>query len=103
MQAIVLRSEFPFFRRQLCARAARLRSRLAVEAASAIDLARLSVEFGELNLALARIADGSFGTCVECNRPIHRERLQTWPTARHCAACAGARQAVCSTMIPLPT
>ena len=34
--------------------------------------------------ALARLADGSFGTCVRCGGPIAPERLEALPWAAHC-------------------
>jgi RNA polymerase-binding transcription factor DksA len=42
----------------------------------------------EINAALARIEQGTFGTCEACRKPIARDRLQALPYARYCAACA---------------
>jgi RNA polymerase-binding transcription factor DksA len=42
----------------------------------------------ELNDALARIDQGSFGRCVECGQAISRRRLHAIPYARHCLRCA---------------
>lgn len=38
----------------------------------------------DIELALARIEDGSYGTCEVCGRPIGDERLRAKPSARLC-------------------
>jgi DnaK suppressor protein len=43
---------------------------------------------GEINAALQRINDGSYGLCEQCGAPIPFARLQAMPTARVCAVCA---------------
>jgi DnaK suppressor protein len=42
--------------------------------------------------ALARVADGTYGTCVTCGRPIPAERLAVRPAALECVTCASARR-----------
>ncbi len=37
--------------------------------------------------ALARIDDGSYGTCESCGEPIGKARLQAFPRATLCVAC----------------
>ena len=37
--------------------------------------------------ALARMADGSYGTCESCGEPIGKARLQAFPRAVLCVAC----------------
>jgi DnaK suppressor protein len=37
--------------------------------------------------ALSRIATGSYGTCVRCERAIPLGRLRVMPEAIHCVAC----------------
>jgi DnaK suppressor protein len=37
--------------------------------------------------ALARIPDGSFGTCRECGEPIEPKRLAAVPWAERCLKC----------------
>lgn len=37
--------------------------------------------------ALARIDDGSFGTCARCGKPIAEERLEAMPYATKCIDC----------------
>ena len=42
----------------------------------------------EIDAALARDRDGSYGRCESCGRPIAAERLEARPTARACISCA---------------
>jgi RNA polymerase-binding transcription factor DksA len=42
----------------------------------------------ETRAALARIDQGSYGHCEECQQEIPAERLRTLPYTRHCVACA---------------
>jgi DnaK suppressor protein len=37
--------------------------------------------------AIARIRDGTFGTCEICSNPISRARLEAVPWTRHCRDC----------------
>jgi DnaK suppressor protein len=41
----------------------------------------------EVQHALRRIQDGSFGTCQRCDEPISAKRLDAIPWAKHCVAC----------------
>ena len=45
----------------------------------------------EVDRALERLADGTYGTCEGCGRPIAPARLEARPTARTCIDCAAAR------------
>lgn len=45
----------------------------------------------QVEAALARIADGSYGTCVNCGKPLPEERLEARPEAARCVSCQ-ARQ-----------
>ncbi|MCG5437156.1 TraR/DksA family transcriptional regulator [Micromonospora foliorum] len=45
----------------------------------------------ELDVALKRVDDGSYGVCERCSRPIPAERLVARPSARTCVACASRR------------
>jgi DnaK suppressor protein len=46
----------------------------------------------EIDAALQRIADGSYGSCVRCGAAIPAERLEFRPHAARCVACEeGAR------------
>src|SRR3954471_21597416 len=41
----------------------------------------------EIDKALARIADGSYGYCEQCGQPIPKARLKALPYAALCVAC----------------
>lgn len=43
----------------------------------------------EIDDALSRIEDGTYGVCQGHNRLIPRARLEAIPWARYCVACAG--------------
>ncbi|MHC6630265.1 TraR/DksA family transcriptional regulator [Streptomyces globosus] len=47
----------------------------------------------DVRAALQRIAEGRYGTCHLCRRPIERERLAIVPQARYCARCQQVREA----------
>jgi RNA polymerase-binding transcription factor DksA len=44
-------------------------------------------ELGEVEAALSRLADGSYGTCSDCGAAIGWPRLNAQPTAERCIAC----------------
>jgi DnaK suppressor protein len=44
----------------------------------------------ELDQALARLEQGSYGICERCGQPIAPARLAARPAARTCIACAAA-------------
>jgi len=46
-----------------------------------------SGEIQEIDEALERIREGSFGLCEFCDKPIVRERLEAIPYARLCLPC----------------
>lgn len=45
-------------------------------------------ELEEVDAALTRLAEGSYGICDRCANPIPAERLAVRPTARLCVPCA---------------
>ena len=47
--------------------------------------ARLAVE--EIDHAMAKIGNGTYGTCEGCGQPIPKARLKALPQARLCVAC----------------
>ena len=62
----------------------------AADAMAAHDIALVSRDLAELanvEQALARVADGSYGECVDCAAPIPYARLAAYPAARRCVAC----------------
>ena len=45
-------------------------------------------ELRMIDAALARVADGSYGICVNCGEDISEERLEAVPHAARCRHCA---------------
>lgn len=45
----------------------------------------------EIDAALQRIDDGTYGTCSNCGKEIQPERLEALPWAQLCIDCAKAR------------
>ena len=46
----------------------------------------------EIEDALAKLDDGSYGTCESCGQAIAPARLEAMPAARLCIACASNRR-----------
>ena len=46
----------------------------------------------EIEEALERLRDGSYGTCQDCGMPVSRKRLEAIPWARYCVSCQERRQ-----------
>jgi RNA polymerase-binding protein DksA len=46
----------------------------------------------DLDTALERLHDGTYGVCEGCGSPIAVERLKVRPTAKTCITCATARR-----------
>jgi DnaK suppressor protein len=40
-----------------------------------------------IDVALKRLEDGDFGTCLHCGRDVQAARLEAVPWARHCIDC----------------
>lgn len=51
------------------------------------EVARDVAEVRDIEIALQRIAAGTYGVCVRCGKPIDRERLEAHPTAKRCLPC----------------
>ena len=47
---------------------------------------------GEIEAALKRIEEGTYGTCTNCDRPIAVERLEALPWATLCIDCQRDRE-----------
>lgn len=50
------------------------------------EVARDVNEVRDINAAQARIAAGTYGTCIDCGQPIGKARLEAYPTAKRCIA-----------------
>ncbi len=58
-----------------------------------LDLAEVRhslTELTEVDAALARMRDDSYGECADCGIDIAPARLAAYPTARRCVNCQGA-------------
>lgn len=54
----------------------------------AIEAAQLE----DIEAAISRIDDSSYGLCEECEKPIPRKRLEVLPFVRRCLACEGQHE-----------
>jgi RNA polymerase-binding protein DksA len=54
-----------------------------------VDQAREHV--AEVDAALERVEDGTYGVCASCGQPIAPARLEARPVARTCITCASGR------------
>jgi len=62
---------------------------IAFERSQVSALMRQSqAHLAEVDAALARVDDGTYGVCERCGRPIPGGRLEARPTARTCVVCA---------------
>jgi DnaK suppressor protein len=55
-----------------------------------MNLAHISNEHGmvyEIDAALKRISEGTFGYCESCEKPIKKSRLKIVPFTRYCIQC----------------
>lgn len=63
-----------------------------------VDLERLGdaerLELRRIDAAMARLDEGSYGTCGACGAKIEVRRLKALPWAVRCASCEEAREAV---------
>ena len=51
-------------------------------------VAQAREHLAEIDRAVARLDDATYGTCERCGNPIPDGRLEARPTARRCVACA---------------
>jgi DnaK suppressor protein len=58
-------------------------------------LEHIEAELADVEDALRRLDDGTYGTCQACHRPIADERLEAMPAARFCLddQCVADREA----------
>ncbi len=48
-------------------------------------------ELAEVEEALRRIEEGTYGRCVSCSGPLGLQRIRAIPEARYCLGCSGQR------------
>jgi DnaK suppressor protein len=47
-----------------------------------------TTEIHQIEAALKRISEGTYGTCAKCGEPIDPRRLKALPTAATCISCS---------------
>ena len=60
-----------------------------------LDLAEVRhalTELTEVDAALARMREGTYGECADCGIAIAPARLAAYPTAQRCVSCQGAHE-----------
>ncbi len=67
----------------------RLQQQLSREVA-VCTLERQSQLLKEIQAALRRLDEGSYGLCLGCEKPIPQKRLAALPWAAHCVVCQEA-------------
>lgn len=70
-------------------------SRMDAMQGQAMSLAmneRRQIELQKIAAALRRIESGEYGTCIACDGPIARARLEHDPAVPLCIACASAAE-----------
>jgi hypothetical protein len=60
-------------------------------AMAGVRLAATRHAVNDIQEALDRMADGSYGVCQQCAQPINAERLHATPTTRWCPTCQADR------------
>lgn len=56
------------------------------------EVARRSTALAEVEAALQRVADGTFGVCLRCGEAIDSMRLQAAPHSSSCLQCQAAAE-----------
>lgn len=56
-------------------------------ALSQMNYSKATDELREVEAAMARLRDGSYGTCADCGQRISYARLHVAPESRRCAVC----------------
>src|SRR5262249_19726831 len=76
-------------------------SELDLNRSTAFDLvSRESRIIEEIDEALLRIDDGTYGQCARCGKPIDEERLKAMPTAKYDAECQAVIEAAAGNETP---
>jgi DnaK suppressor protein len=68
----------------------------AADAMATMDIAAVSRDLAilaDVEAALARIADGSYGECIDCGTEIPFARLSAYPAAKRCVSCQEVAEA----------
>lgn len=57
------------------------------------EVARDAEELQDIRAAEARLADGTYGICIDCGAAVPYARLAAYPTAKRCLACQQIHEA----------
>lgn len=68
-------------------------ARAALADVEDIQAGQAAQELGQVNAALRRIDDGSYGRCLDCGDPIALRRLLVMPAAAYCTDCQAMHDA----------
>jgi DnaK suppressor protein len=52
---------------------------------------KMSAQLSSVRVALERIREGTYGTCLGCGQPIAPERLEYLPDTPYCTPCNATR------------
>lgn len=52
---------------------------------------QLEETLAEVEGALRKLDEGTYGTCEACGKPISEARLEAMPSTKHCIDCAAGR------------
>jgi DnaK suppressor protein len=67
-------------------------SQVNAERGEAANLASsLQETLADVEHALQKLDDGTYGVCERCSKPISEARLEAMPTTRRCIECANLR------------
>lgn len=67
-------------------------ARTSVEAVVGQNHQQLRDELKDIDEAISRINDGTYGVCIACGRPINHGRLDIWPHAKRCTDCQASHE-----------
>src|SRR5215471_11127954 len=63
-------------------------SELDLNRSTALDLADRQIHLiRDIDEALSRIEDGTYGQCARCGKPLEEQRLRAMPTAKYDTEC----------------
>lgn len=51
------------------------------------EISRAVEEVSDIDAAMRRIANRTYGSCIDCGDPIDPARLDAYPTAKRCLTC----------------
>lgn len=57
------------------------------------EVARDAAELQDIRAAQGRLANDTYGICIDCDEPVPYARLLAYPTAKRCIACQQVHEA----------